>query len=252
MSIRGSLLFLLLLATGGLFAQDTSLTRDFARLNAKERARIAKQEQEGATNDVRYQEVMTRAEKAFQERRFEDALQLFKEARAVRPYNVYPKVKIQDLQALLDKRAAAAAEIERASVVVPEPERPKEVESPPPPIEHAPKPEVGVPPVTEQQVPVVTPIPTPTPNPVVERTQRDETPVRPAPTPVKVEHKDQVADGVEERVLREGRAVVLERRVTTNGHTEVFRRVSHPWGDVVHFKDGQPIPARAWTDTFGD
>ena len=87
---------------------------------------------------------------------------------------------------------------------------------------------------------------------VVVRTQREEAPVRPAPALVVPEPKELPVDGVEERVLREGRAVVLERRVTANAHTEVFRRVSHPWGDVVHFKDGQPIPVRVWTETFGD
>lgn len=247
MSIRGLLLFLLLLAAGGLFAQDTSLTRDFARLNAKERARIAKQEQEGAAKDVRYQAVMAKAESAFKEQRFEDALGLFKEARVIRPYNVYPKVKIQDLQALLDKRAAAAATLEPAPVPVPVPERPTEEETPSPPVEVVPEPVTGASPKTERPVQTVEPSHVPKPN-----TAREKTPVRAAPMPVAADPITLPSDGVEESVLREGRAVVLERRVTTNGHTEVYRRVSHPWGDIVHFKDGQPIPARAWTEMFGD
>ena len=246
MSIRSSLLFLLLLAAGGLFAQDTSLTRDFARLNAKERARIAKQEQEGAATDAHYQQVMAQAEKAFQDQRFEDALQLFKEARAVRPYNVYPKVKIQDLQALLDKRAAAEAELERN--VGPGPERPTGIEAPPPPADTVPKAGTNALPETGGPAPVVAP----EQKPIAVRTQREEIPVRPAPPSHAARPGDLPVDGVEERVLREGRAVVLERRVTTGGHTEVYRRVSHPWGDVVHFKDGQPIPVRVWTETFGD
>lgn len=57
-------------------------------------------------------------------------------------------------------------------------------------------------------------------------------------------------DGVTERSYLEGRAVVLERCLVANGRKEVFRRVSHPWGQVVHFRDGQAISEREWNAVF--
>ena len=47
---------------------------------------------------------MKQADAAFRAGRYEDALAAFHEARSIRPYNVYPKVKIQDLQALIKKQ----------------------------------------------------------------------------------------------------------------------------------------------------
>jgi hypothetical protein len=56
--------------------------------------------------------------------------------------------------------------------------------------------------------------------------------------------------GLEERTYKEGRAVVLERRLTTNGHDEIYRQVTHPWGEVMYFKDGLAVPARVWNEAF--
>ena len=53
---------------------DTSLTKEFADLSAKERNRIAKKEQSEAENDVAYQAVMNTAEALFREKRFEESL----------------------------------------------------------------------------------------------------------------------------------------------------------------------------------
>ncbi|MCB0786182.1 MAG: hypothetical protein KDC02_18480, partial [Flavobacteriales bacterium] len=58
------------------------------------------------------------------------------------------------------------------------------------------------------------------------------------------------AEGTEERRYREGRAEVLEIRVTLGGQTTVYRMVRHPWGAVFHFKDGEAISATAWDQAF--
>ena len=52
--------------------------------------------------------VMQRAERAFQEGRYEEAIKGYEEARSMRPYNVYPKVKIEDLRALLARQTHQA------------------------------------------------------------------------------------------------------------------------------------------------
>ena len=58
-------------------------------------------------------------------------------------------------------------------------------------------------------------------------------------------------DGLQERSFVEGRAVVLERRVVKEGVEAVYRKVTHPWGQVVHFRDGIAISEREWEAAFG-
>ena len=103
------MLFMLALLVG-LFsmAQPDGLARDFEKLSAKERARIAKQEQDAAGKDPEYQAVMEAAVALVQGGQYEASMEKFKEARTMRPYNVYPKVKIQDLEALIARRDAEA------------------------------------------------------------------------------------------------------------------------------------------------
>jgi hypothetical protein len=97
---------MMLFALGALFsvctaAQKQSLTTEFAGLSAKERTRLAKQEQEEAALDVEYQHLMEVADEFFRTRSYEQALVIYQTARKRRPLNVNPKVKIEDLMALL-------------------------------------------------------------------------------------------------------------------------------------------------------
>ena len=50
-----------------------------------------------------------------------------------------------------------------------------------------------------------------------------------------------VLDGMEERMYVEGRATVLERKLNRNGRVEVYRKVTHPWGQ---------ISEREWAEVF--
>lgn len=241
---RAILLFLLLLSVSVTWAQD-ELTEGFARLSAKERARLARQEESEAALDTQFQQAMASAEESFRQKRYEEAMARYEQARAMRPLNVYPKVKIDDLRALIARRdSLAALNAVPEPVPIPDPQ-PQPAVGPeadaPPPVQPAPGParmeEAPVPrPALRQEVPPV--VRTPTPAPVVDRT--------PAPEP------ELIPDGMTERTLREGRAIVLERVKVVDGQRAVWRRVSHPWGEVVYFKDGLPISSGAWMRTFGD
>lgn len=230
---------LLCLLTAPLWAQDESLTDEFARMSAKERTRIAKKEVQEAEQDARYQEVMEQAETLFREQRYEEALELYQEARTLRPYNVYPKVKIQDLKVLIRQRDAAPGSEDRG---------PEKGTTGPPP---APSPVAG----EERSAPTGTPA-TPV---VVARTVPTTPPEHPPTrnigsmerTPPAVRNEP-VAPPVEgERIFREGRAVVVERVVVEEGRPLVWRKVFQPWGEVVHFRDGVAVPQRAWVEAFG-
>jgi hypothetical protein len=222
---------------------DTSLTKEFAGMSAKERTRVAKQETEDAARDPAFQALMQDAEALFSAQRYDEALARFQEARRMRPLNVYPKVKIKDLEALIAERDAERP-VERpeeqpvaipAPVVVPTPPTPVPTKVEAAKTEEPPKPPIA-----------------PVPDPMVRTTPAEQSmPIaRPAPS-VRDSAKTPLAEGTHERIYKEGRAVVQERRIVTAGQETVYRKVTHPWGDVVYFQDGLAVPTRVWVEVFG-
>ncbi|MBL7950751.1 MAG: hypothetical protein JNM62_03425 [Flavobacteriales bacterium] len=236
--------------------RDGSLARDFDKLSAKERARVAKEEQDGAAKDVAYQAVMGDAEKLFQQQRYEASMEKFKEARTMRPYNVYPKVKIQDLEALIARRDAMAAvdTVDATEPIATSVPTPANTESP---VETMPLP-ASAPAklvISATEAPVRTAHPSqagavprtsgpasakPMERPIIaERTTLMERRVEPKPAPV-------LEEG--ERIYKEGRSVVLERRLAVEGRIVVFRKVSHPWGEIHYFREGIAISSREFEE----
>ncbi|MGV3638010.1 MAG: hypothetical protein ACO1NQ_10265 [Flavobacteriales bacterium] len=222
-----------------LYAQPDALTDEFSKLSAKERARIAKEEEKNAANDAPFQTLMTSAEERFRAKDFDGALALYQEARTRRPLNVYPKVKIQDLQVLIAKRDAEAAARPVTGPVDPPPHDPLPV------------------------VPVVEPmIPDPIPAPVQEPTKSAVPPTRPSAAPVRINEPRTATKPastptpnidleVGERVYKEGRSVVVETVTPEDGRAVVYKKVSHPWGDENYFREGSPISERAYRMALG-
>lgn len=235
-------------------AQPDELTEEFGKLSAKERARIAKEEEENAVKDPVFQALMAAGEELFRKGEFEAAMGKYQEARALRPYNVYPKVKVQDLQVLIKQRAeedkqkaqvvgsspppphppAAPEESVSPPVIVPAAaaEAPGTVEEPPPPpaVEVAAQP--GPIPVRHER-PVLTP---------TEVFKRE--PVRPVPdTALPLEEG--------ERIYKEGRSIVVETTVVEEGRLVRYRKVSHPWGEEHYFREGNSIPSHAYRSALG-
>jgi len=231
----------LLLSLAGRAQPDSSLTPEFAGLSAKERARLAKKEVEEAAQDSRFQGVMAEAESFFKQQRYDESLAAFKQARSLRPLNVYPKVKIQDLQALIAKRDAAALE-QKAQ------QKQEAEQSADPPEERS----AGT--VAQQeaeaQVEAESPLKQPAKVQVDEVKRREPVALRKISAPAP-EQAMKGPDGMVESTFVEGRAIVLERRVVRSGVESVYRKVSHPWGQVVHFRDGVAISERQWADAFG-
>jgi len=233
---------------------DSSLTRDFERLSAKERSRIAQQENADAALDAAFGAVMQEAESLFAQKRYDEALVRYTDARRMRPYNVYPKVKIQDLQALIAKRDAEL-KTQEPSAIPPEtaPEVPAVVEIPQP----APAPVIGSAPPIALPPPEVTPDPVrvPVEAPTIRVAESRPVHVSPSTPSLRPPEKDPAPDlenGLHERIYKEGRAVVLERTVVSEGKGVVYKKVTHPWGEVVHFRDGLVVPPRVWSEAFAD
>ncbi|MBK7946996.1 MAG: hypothetical protein IPJ85_17560 [Flavobacteriales bacterium] len=231
--------------SAGLFAQtDSSLTPEFAGLNAKERNRIAKKEQEDARNDIAFNAVMGEADALFQGQRFEEALAKYQEARKLRPLNVYPKVKIQDLQAHLSKQQEGQKQPEQPAPPAP------------PMVERVVEPAIVVQedlPVPNESKGAVPPKPRdPTPaNPESKQAHgTNRTHAVPIERGVSAGTEEHLTDGLEERSFIEGRAVVLEHRFVRQGVLTIYRKVTHPWGQVIHFRDGITISEREWMEAF--
>jgi hypothetical protein len=162
-------------------------------------------------------------------------LGLYEKARALRPYNVYPKVKIEDLNALLAKQAAAAPEEDTDAPPV-EPVATKstgtELAVPTAPFPAPAPTAIQVPPPTETSV-----------TPKIEE-KPTITPPREEPTPLKK------AKGDIERRYKEGNAFVIERTVTVDGHLVVYKRVYHSYGQVFYFENGRAVDERVWKARF--
>lgn len=243
--IRHTALLLGLCWASALHAQPDALTRDFEKLSAKERARIAKEEQAAAQNDAAYQAIMAEAEQLFQRAQYDASLEKYQAARTMRPYNVYPKVKIQDLQALIAKRDAAATAAVAAPIA--EPVAAEPVEPGPVPVFVEPvRPSAGlvIGPKPGKTTPMVVDLPVAKPATVA---PPPPAPYVPEPRKI-VKHEPVPPPDLEEseRVYKEGRSVVVERRIALEGHIVVFRKVSHPWGEVNYFRDGIAVSARVY------
>lgn len=249
--------------------KDGKLTKDFDQLSAKERSKIAAQETQEAAEDSGYQALMREADHAFQATHYEDALAAYEKARVMRPYNVYPKVKIQDLQALIKKRdlEKAAAEPPPTPAHIPEPEVTEILEVVQPPSPSAdpapvlapapsspvvpapdPAPELPTPTVT---APASTPPPVIAPKPTVDA--RSETPLPTAKPAVRTAPVHEVKPAtVGERVYVEAGAVVTERTVDDDGRTVIYRKVAHAWGQTFYFKEGLAISQFQWDQRFSE
>ncbi len=212
-----------------------SLTDQFPNLSAKERARIASKEAEESAKDASYQNLMRDSEKAFQEGRYEDALRGYEQARILRPYNVYPKVKIEDLNALLKRKAAEEHATEQATTeAVPEQKMNSTVTTPD-------LPESGrketADPVKEE----------PRPAKIADAPSDTTTPVKAEP-----ERANKRTEGLIERRYREGHAYVIERAVQLDGRVVIYKRVYHNYGQVFYFEDGLAVDERVWKQRFPD
>lgn len=260
MRLLPAFVFVLILISGfatSAIAQEEGLARDFEKLSAKERARIAKEEHEAAQVDAAFQTVMALAEDLFRQVKYEESMAKFKEARTMRPYNVYPKVKIQDLQALIAKRDAAAAE------AAPEPG---------PVVQNAPSVTTGpIAPIAVEPAMPDKPVPVASGRLVISATVREPaTEMVRTPRLLRVEETRKGVPGEQgslpdrakptvavppsqvpalvegQRVYKEGRSVVVENTIGREGHLVTFRKVSHPWGEVNFFRDGVSISARGY------
>lgn len=260
MSAFNKLLFTLIftLSVGLIYGQN-----DFGRMTGKSKSKAAKKEEKEAKKDDVYQKLMEEGHTFFQEKNYQEALDKYKTAATRRPINVYPKVKIADVElAMLNHKdeepmADASKEIElpteEPEVIEPEVKEPTQEERvaealaaeeqkikdalPPPPKIEEPKKEIP----EEEEIVEETPKVTAENIEVISEEDFAENLAETYP------------DGVTEEIFEEGGKKITRRVVVKNGKGTDYRMVVHRWGGKFFFKNNESITEHTWnTETVLD
>lgn len=273
----------LMLAMIGGSAQTKS---QFNNLSGKAKAKAAAQEEIEADKDAEFQRLMTVAQDHFESREYEAALEHFAAAGERRPLNVYPPVMIEDVRLAMKRKevetAAKTTAPETPSVTEEDPRElsqeervaqayAKEMEKvnastpstpePPRTIAEEPKAEImrngeglimvdetGVPLKKETETEVIREVKTKkvevidaAPDVVVEKEKEA--------APAVVSDKSRIyPNGWTEETFKEGNKVITQRTKMSDGVITHYRKVTHGWGGVFYFKDGESITLRTWQD----
>ncbi len=211
----------------GVSAQRESLTDEFAYLNAKERSKIAKQERIDAVEDTVFIKLMEGGEVLFREREYEAALEKFQAARKRRPYNVNPKVKIEDLEALLKQRE----EQQSQKMEVPSPGETTGSKN------------KGDQPILRKNTPPEARSITASKQPIGVTSVMPDEELPPA-------NPRNNSPDIEQRIFIQGTARVLERIVLDQNREATYRKVTHEWGAIYYFKGNNTITKRTWDEVF--
>lgn len=228
-----------------------SAQEDFEQLSAKDRIDIAEREKQEAKTDAEFQQLMSQGHQLFENRHYLKAIHKYEEAQERRPYNVYPKVIIADIELSMKDTLKVLREAER------------QAERKQPPKD---KPEITKEPKEKPQL-------TETKEETIERLSRWEADVRrdrerareqqetePA-TPVEStegdvkqmsveEYQRELAQmypkGITENVTREGNKQITTRIVVNGDKGNEYKKVEHDWGGVFYFKNGDAVTERVW------
>lgn len=242
----------LLFASTALFGQDK-----FAELSTKERISIAENEEKEATNDDKFQTLMQDGHLFFKDRHYLKAIHSYETAQERRPYNVYPKVIIADIElsmkdTLQTLRAAEKAETQKEKLN--KPEKPDEVKNEQKPED--PKPESEKERREKQEKWENQERAKLERQRELEKQRENE---KPAETQMagdveilttedlKKDLGKKYPDGITEETTTEGNKTIIKRVVVSNNLGNEYKKVVHGWGGIFYFKNGEAVTERVWT-----
>ena len=238
MKLTTLLLFFAFVLSNNSFGQS-----DWSKMTANQKIKLAKKEQKAAKKDPEYLKLMEEALALFQDGKFDEAKNLYTAAHNRRPDNVYPMVMLDDIEVAMNmpiveeiveeviieetvvEEITPIIEEENAEVV----EEIKVVE------------DEKVEEIAVEPEPIVVPIAT-------EKKLEEEKKEITVNEKVVIEHPVKVydEDGVYKEDLKEGNATINQVTIVEKGVAVVFRKVSHPWGAVYFFQNGDPITKSEW------
>jgi len=260
----------------------------FATLPARDKTRLAQEEELASEQDGNFQSLMMKGMDYFESDRFEEALSSFEEAGNARPLNVYPPVMIEDVKLAMemyiepekkeepkkeepkktdpadnmtaDERVAIMYAKEMAKVNKGTPPKPKEKD----PVKEALKNEVKrdaeglIIFESEQKKEAEKAVKEETKPALVQEHVSPKESSKPTETVKKNSPKTEkelqaelgaaYPDGITEKILMEGKKEVTQRIVVKNRSGNDYRRVKHPWGGVFYFKNNTSVTQRVWDE----
>jgi hypothetical protein len=232
---------------------------DFKKLTAAERSQIAEREMLEASRDQDFLRLMDEGHALFVQKHYLKAIRKYEAARDYRPYNVYPKVIITDIELSMKDTLNMLREKET------EEERTADrLERKPPP--QLPDREKEMREFEEQEKQRMKNVDK------WEKNQRrqvadqkelkkeeedkklDLTPLKGQDVAVasvedlQKELAKQYSEGITQRSYDEGTRKVTEHIVVKNGLGNEYKRVEHAWGGKFYFKNGSSISERVWIE----
>lgn len=227
---------------------------EFADLSAKERISIAEEEKSKAKNDPVFQDLMKEGHQLFENKHYLKAIRKYEEAQDQRPFNVYPKVIIADIELSMKDTLEILRKEEKNNLPKEQPEKPeKELEK-----KKETKPDQAE--TEEERLKRLE---------EWERKERErlqaerekrkkekerETSVTNVSGDVKElsleDFKKDLAkeypSGLTETIKEEGNKTIITRVIVSEGKGNEYKKVVHNWGGIFYFKNGKAVPERVW------
>ncbi len=228
------------------FAQES-----IAELSAKERIRIAEKEKTEAAQDVSFQNLMNEGHNLFEGKHYLKAIHAYEKAAEERPFNVYPKVIIADIELSMKD----TLEILRAAEKAEEEEIKKQEipESPKPDLEPEDKKEDNsierLDNWEEKERERLA-----KEREARERMKEENPPVKTIQGDVEAltiddfreELGEKYPSGITETITKEGNKTITKRIIVKEGSGDEYKKVVHDWGGVFYFKNGDAVTERVW------
>ncbi|MCA1752503.1 MAG: DUF1682 domain-containing protein [Flavobacteriales bacterium] len=240
----------ILITAAMLTASTASIAqKDFSDLSSRQRIQVAEQEQLEAAVDTDFQNLMERGHSLFQEKHYLKAVRVYEEARDKRPYNVYPKVKIADIELSMkdtldllkaEEKKELAAERKRPQQKIEQEKDERNDESPEERMKKIDNWEENERKRMERERQKKTDQPTPPGGGSegdVKRVSLEE---------YQKELAEKYPSGITEETLIEGNKTIVKRIVVREGEGNEYKRVEHNWGGVFYFKNGDAVTERVW------
>lgn len=227
---------------------------DFASLSTKERINLAEKEEIEAAGDAAFQQMMQSGHELFKERHYLKAIHAYEKAQDRRPYNVYPKVIIADIELSMKDTLQTLRAAEKAQTQTPKvqaennPTKPNTNQAPNPPTEtEAQRLEKLDQWEKEERA-----------RRERERAQQKENNANPTEVVMEgdvaklstVDYQKELASkypsGITETVTKEGNKNIITRIIVKDNIGNEYKKVIHDWGGVFYFKNGEAVTERVW------
>ena len=230
---------------------------DWESLSTRDRLRIGEQEKQEAKSDAQFQQLMHEGHQLFEDRHYLKAIHKYEQAQAQRPYNVYPKVIITDIELSMKDTLVTLREAERAEEANKEQEERKTQREQPEEVKEKPEPKL-----TETKQETIDRLSEwerqERRNRERSRERLEEEKAAPQPTLTSgevrtmstAEYQEELGrtypQGVTENVEKQGNKTITTRIVVSDKRGNEYRKVEHDWGGVFFFKNGEAVTERVW------